>query len=167
MKNIFLVGMPSSGKSTLGRKLARALGYRFVDLDRLIVKDQGQTISELFANKGEAYFREVESRILHKTLPDHWLVVATGGGAPCFFDNMEFIKSNGLSVFLHVAPHELAERITQHARDDRPLFSGVTELEQELTSRLAARLPFYGQADLTVAGTITVGQLLVLLRPLQ
>lgn len=167
MKNIFLVGMPSSGKSTLGRKLARALGYRFVDLDRLIVKDQQQTIPEIFAAKGESYFREVESRILHNTRPDHWLVVATGGGAPCFLDNMAFIKANGLSVFLQVPAHELAERITQHARDDRPLLSGVAELEKELTDRLAARLSFYDQADLTVAGTITVEQLLALLRPLQ
>lgn len=167
MKNIFLVGMPSSGKSTLGRKLARALGYRFVDLDRLIVKEQKQSIPEIFATRGEDYFRDVESRILHDTRPDHRLVLATGGGAPCFFDNMAFIKANGLSVFLRVSPQELAERITLHARDDRPLLSGVTELKKELTERLANRLPFYEQADLAVSGTITVGQLLALLRPLQ
>ncbi len=167
MKNIFLVGMPSSGKSTLGRKLARALGYRFVDLDRLIVREQKQSISEIFATRGEDYFRDVESRILHDTRPDHRLVLATGGGTPCFFDNMAFIKTNGLSVFLHVSPQELAQRITLHARDDRPLFSGVVELEKELTDRLASRLTFYEQADLTVSGTIAVAQLLSLLRPLQ
>ena len=92
MKNIFLVGMPSSGKSTLGRRLARALGYRFADLDKLIVQDQKRTIPEIFASEGEDYFRKVEQRILRATQQNRSLVVATGGGAPCFFDNMDFIK---------------------------------------------------------------------------
>ncbi len=158
--------MPSSGKSTLGRKLARLLGYRFVDLDRLIVKDQKQTIPEIFAGKGEGYFREVERRILLDTRPNRYLVVSTGGGTPCFSDNMSFMKSNGLSVFLQVPPTELAKRITRHARDDRPLLSGVTELEKELTNRLAVRLPFYEQADLIVDGNTTVNRLLAALQPL-
>lgn len=166
MKNIFLIGMPSSGKSTLGRKLARALGYRFVDLDKLIVKDQKKTIPEIFQEKGEGYFREVESRILHQTRPDQWLVVATGGGAPCFFDNMDFIKASGLSVFINVPPAELAQRILLHGKDDRPLLSGVTQLEHELEERLRLRLPFYTQADFTVTQeTSQVNQLLKLVTP--
>jgi shikimate kinase len=166
MKNIFLIGMPSSGKSTLGRKLARALSYRFVDLDKLIVKDQKKTIPELFQEKGEAYFREVESRLLLQTRPNQWLVVATGGGAPCFFDNMKFIKSAGLSIFINVPPAELAHRILQHGKDDRPLLSGVTELEQELELRLQNRLPFYTQADFTVTReTSKVNKLLELVKP--
>ena len=166
MKNIFLVGMPSSGKSTVGRKLARALSYRFVDLDKLIVKDQKKTIPEIFQDKGEGYFREVESRILHQTRPDQWLVVATGGGAPCFFDNMAFIKANGISLFINVPPAELAQRILLHGKDDRPLLSGVTQLEQELEERLRVRLPFYTQADFTVTReTSKVDQLLKLLAP--
>ena len=166
MKNIFLIGMPSSGKSTLGRKLARALSYRFVDLDKLIVKDQKKTIPEIFQKKGEGYFREVESRILHETRPDQWLVVATGGGAPCFFDNMAFIKATGISVFINVPPTELAERILLHDKDDRPLLSGVTQLEQELEERLRVRLPFYSQADFTVTReTSKVNRLLDLLKP--
>ncbi len=166
MKNIFLIGMPSSGKSTLGRKLARALRYRFVDLDQLIVSDQKKSIPEIFREKGEAYFREVESRILKATKPDHWLVVATGGGAPCFFDNMEFIKNNGVSIYLDVAPAELASRILAHNQDDRPLLSGVTELETELRNRLAVRLPFYEQADFTVTNeSLNMRQLTNLLVP--
>jgi shikimate kinase len=150
MKNIFLIGMPSSGKSTLGRKLARALNYRFVDLDKLIVKEQKQSIPDIFSEKGEGYFREVESRILKETRPNQWLVVATGGGAPCFFDNMEFIKSNGLSIFLSVSPKELARRILNHGEDDRPLLSGVTELEKELNGRLENRNEYYSQADIII-----------------
>ena len=166
MKNIFLVGMPSSGKSTVGRKLARALSYRFVDLDKLIVKDQKKTIPEIFEDKGEGYFREVESRILHQTRPDQWLVVATGGGTPCFFDNMAFIKANGISLFINVPPAELAQRILLHGKDDRPLLSGVTQLEKELEERLRVRLPFYTQADFTVTReTSKINQLLKLLAP--
>ncbi len=166
MKNVFLVGMPSSGKSTLGRKLARALNYRFVDLDKLIVKDQRKTIPELFREKGEAYFREVESRLLHQIRPNQWLVVATGGGAPCFSDNMAFIKSAGISVFINVSPAELTQRILQHGKDDRPLLSGVTQLEQELNVRLQNRLPYYTKADFTVTyETSKVNLLLELVSP--
>jgi shikimate kinase len=167
MKNIFLIGMPSSGKSTLGKKLARALSYRFVDMDKLIVNDQKQSIPDIFRQKGESYFREVESRILHQTKPDHWLVVATGGGAPCFYDNMEFIKKNGISLYLEVPPSELANRILRHGKDDRPLLSGITELEKELSERLSVRLPYYTQADITIRNeTSNVRELVKLLLPL-
>ena len=167
MKNIFLIGMPSSGKTTLGKKLARALGYRFVDLDKLIVNDQKKSIPEIFQEKGEAYFREVESRILQDTRPDHWLGVSTGGGAPCFFDNMDFIKKNGISLFLDVPPAELASRILKHGKDDRPLLSGVIELEKELQERLLVRLPFYERADFTIQNnTSEVRKLVHMLAPL-
>ena len=164
MKNIFLVGMPSSGKSTLGRRLARALDYRFVDLDKLIVENQNQTIPEIFRGKGEGYFREVERKILQETTPDRRLVVATGGGAPCFFDNMDFIKANGLSIFLDVPPRELAKRILNHNKDDRPLLSGIENLEAELTQRRAERLPFYEKADLTVSQKMSVPELVQMIK---
>lgn len=166
MKNIFLIGMPSSGKSTLGRKLARTLNYRFVDLDKLIEKDQNNSISQIFATKGEGYFREVERRILLDTKPDHWLVVATGGGVPCFFDNMDFIKKNGLSIYINVPPNELAERILKHGKDDRPLLSGITELEKELRERLRVRQPFYSRADYVLDHhDISIKNLVEILKP--
>ncbi len=160
MKNIFLVGMPSSGKSTLGRRLARALNFRFVDLDKSIVRDQNKTIPEIFLKYGEAYFREIERKILLEIEPDQSLVVATGGGAPCFFDNMMFIKSNGTSIFINVEPSELAARILQHNRDDRPLLSGIKDLETELRVRLAGRLPYYAQADITISNTTSVQEII-------
>lgn len=166
MKNIFLVGMPSSGKSTLGRRLARALGYQFIDLDKSIVKDQNRTIPEIFAEEGEDYFRKVEMRVLCDVRPDQRLVVATGGGAPCFFDNMNFIKTNGLSIFLNVPPSELAARILNHNQDDRPLLSGISDMEAELTTRLADRLPFYSQADLTVSDKISDHKIMRMVRPM-
>lgn len=166
MKNIFLIGLPSSGKSTLGKKLARLLDYRFVDMDKLIEKDQDMTIHEIFSTKGEDYFREVESRILKNTIENRSVVIATGGGAPCFFDNMEFIKSNGLSIFLDVHHTELAKRIQNHGKDDRPLLSGATSLELELEKKYIQRLPFYSQADFTVNGDIEAPTLVEIVQKL-
>ncbi|GAB2773831.1 shikimate kinase [Rhabdobacter roseus] len=166
MKNIFLVGMPSSGKSTLGKKLARRLGYRFVDLDEYIVRDQKRSITDIFSQDGEGYFREVESRVLKTIVPNRALVVATGGGAPCFFDNMDYIKASGLSVFLDVPPAALARRIQSHGQDDRPLLSGATALEKELTRKYLLRRPYYSRADLILSGEMNVEQLVEQLKPL-
>ena len=94
MKNIYLIGMPSSGKSTLGKELARNLGYSFTDMDKLIETREQKTISEIFSGQGESHFRELEKKILYGFQPDQSMVIATGGGVPCFNDNMEFIKNN-------------------------------------------------------------------------
>ena len=166
MKNIFLIGLPSSGKSTLGKKLARILNYRFVDMDKLIEKDQQMTIPEIFTQKGEPYFREVESRILKNTLENRRVVIATGGGAPCFFDNMDFIKRSGVSIFLDVHHSELAKRIQNHGKDDRPLLSGATSLEKELEQKYLQRLPYYSRADYTVSGDSDASQLAGIILPL-
>ncbi|MCE7039527.1 shikimate kinase [Dyadobacter sp. CY312] len=160
MRNIILVGMMSSGKTTLGKKLARQLGYRFIDLDKQIEHDQGMDIPSLFSQKGEAYFREVESRILKQIIPNNRLVVASGGGAPCFFDNMDFIKKSGISIFLDVPANELAKRISNHGKDDRPILSGVVALESELSKRIEDRRPYYSRADITITGVTEVGEIL-------
>lgn len=166
MKNIILVGMMSSGKTTLGKKLARALNYQFVDLDKLIEKDQGMEISSIFAHRGEAYFREVESSILKETATQKGIVLASGGGTPCFFDNMEVIKGMGISIFLDVPAADLARRIENHGKDDRPILSGTTSLVDTLQARITDRLPYYTQADFTLKGEIDVSHLLEILTPL-
>ncbi|WP_439582851.1 shikimate kinase [Dyadobacter bucti] len=166
MKNIVLVGMMSSGKSTLGKKLARALNYKFVDLDKLIEKDQGMDIPSLFSQKGESYFRDIESRLLKETIENQRIVLATGGGTPCFFDNMDFIKNLGISIFLDVSAADLARRIENHGKDDRPILSGTTSLETTLQLKIDERLPYYSQADITMKGDIEVTHLLKMLQPL-
>lgn len=166
MKNIILVGMMSSGKTTLGKKLARTLNYQFIDLDKLIEKDQGMEISAIFKQHGEAYFREVESRILKETAAMKGIVLASGGGTPCFFDNMEVIRKMGISVFLDVPAQDLALRIENHGKDDRPILSGSTSLVETLQSRITDRLPYYTQADFTLKGDIDVSQLMNLIVPL-
>ncbi|QRQ99608.1 shikimate kinase [Dyadobacter sandarakinus] len=166
MKNIILVGMMSSGKSTLGKKLARSLGYTFVDLDKLIEKDQQVDIPSIFTQKGESYFRDVESRLLKTILPGQAVVLASGGGTPCFFDNMDYIQTLGVSIFLDVPAPDLARRIDSHAKDDRPILSGAASLLQTLEQKIEERRPYYSRADITLTGDIEVGHLLETLRPL-
>jgi len=166
MKNIVLVGMMSSGKSTLGKKLARALNYKFADLDKLIEKDQQAGIPSIFREKGETYFRETESRILKKILPESGIVLASGGGTPCFYDNMDYIRSLGISIFLDVPAADLVKRIENHGKDDRPILSGAVSLQDALQSKIQERLPYYSRADFTVKGEIDVSHLLEVLKPL-
>jgi shikimate kinase len=166
MKNIVLVGMMSSGKSTLGKKLARLLGYRFLDLDKMIEMHEGMEISQIFTRKGEEYFRAIESRMLKEVHPNRRVVLATGGGTPCFFENMDYIKTLGLSIFLDVPAADLAQRIEKHGKDDRPILSGITLVETEIAARLMHRRPFYAQAAITIQGTTDAAELLGKIRPL-
>ncbi|MFC0186229.1 shikimate kinase [Pseudarcicella hirudinis] len=166
MKNIFLIGMPSSGKSTLGKQLAKALNYQFVDMDELIERAENKTIPEIFNLNGEEYFRKAESEILRQFHPDQGLVIATGGGVPCFFDNMTFIKSTGVSVFLNVEPVDLIKRLRKSDANNRPLINKnlkEDELFEELQNRYNHRLPYYAQADIKIDGNIEVEQLMWLL----
>ena len=145
--------MPSSGKTTLGKELARHIRYRFVDTDRLIVKQEGLEISEIFAQKGENYFRELERDILLAIRPDSKLIVSTGGGMPCFFDNMDYIKAQGISVFLNVEPESLYKRMKHNNSESRPLYQPTDEnLLQNLRQKHQDRLPFYSRADIVLQG---------------
>jgi shikimate kinase len=166
MKNIFLIGMPSSGKSTLGRQLAKRLDYQFVDMDELIVNQELSSISDIFKYKGEDYFRKVESKVLKGIKPNQKLIIATGGGVPCFFDNMDFIKTNGISIFLNVSPEDLLKRIQKSDGNNRPLIDKKKSNEvllNELKERYENRLKFYEQADIQIDGSIDVEQILWLL----
>jgi shikimate kinase len=166
MKNIFLIGMPSSGKSTLGRQLAKRLDYQFVDTDDLIENQEISSVSDIFKYKGEDYFRLVENKILRGIQPNQKLIVATGGGMPCFHDGMEFIKANGTSIFLNVPPEDLLKRIQKSDANNRPLIDKKTSQQELLTSiknRYESRLQFYEQADIQIDGSIDVEQILWLL----
>lgn len=154
MKNIFLIGMPSSGKTTVGKILARHLRYRFIDTDILIEKNEGMSVGDIFKNKGEAYFREAERDILRVIRPDSKLIIATGGGMPCFFNGIDFIKKNGLSIYLDVKPEELLKRILNHRNNDRPLYNKESDdLLQTLEQKYTLRLPIYSQADYQIEVT--------------
>ena len=166
MKNIFLIGMPSSGKSTLGRQLAKRLDYQFVDTDDLIENQEIASIADIFKYKGEDYFRLVESKILKGIQPNQKLIVATGGGMPCFHGGMDFIKTNGTSIFLNVPPEDLMKRIQKSDANNRPLIDKKTsqqELLANIKKRYEDRLQFYEQAAIKIDGSIDVEQILWLL----
>ena len=150
---IFLTGFMGCGKSTIGRKLAAHLQYQFNDLDKLIEKETGMTIADYFSLHGEEKFRELERDTLqHSTMGDH-TVIATGGGAPCYHDNMEWMKSEGKVVYIHMEPKALVNRL-KHAKTERPLLKGLTEEEMIsfITEKLAAREEHYRKAQFIVSG---------------
>lgn len=136
-----------SGKSYWGHKLETRVGVRFADLDTLIEAAEGQTIADIFAERGEAAFRALERAHLH-TLAQAPCLVATGGGTPCFFDNADWMNAHGLTIFLDASVDLLVERLAK-GRQKRPLLHNLpTEaaLRAFVEERLASRLPFYEKA---------------------
>lgn len=144
---IFIVGMPASGKSTFGRALARRLGRRFVDLDAYIENRFHTTVRALFADRGERAFRRLEALMLREVGEFEDVVVATGGGAPCHSDNMEYMRSRGLTVWLEAGEERLMQRIRQRP-DKRPLLAGLEgeAMRRRLRQMAEARNPFYAMA---------------------
>jgi shikimate kinase len=147
---IYLIGMPGSGKTTLGKQLADELDLPFIDLDEEIVRHEGKTIPEVFANEGETYFRTIESELLKSLAGSAQdFVMATGGGAPCFYDGIQVINANGISIFLDVPIDELLERVSN--KKGRPLFDASTalELREKISLLMQTRRPVYVQATIT------------------
>ncbi|MEL6658581.1 MAG: shikimate kinase [Bacteroidota bacterium] len=144
---IYLIGFMGSGKSHVGKKLAAALYCPFSDLDALIESGSGLPIRDIFAQYGEAYFRLLERRVLHDTAHGPKRIVATGGGAPCFFNNMEWINRHGLAIYLEASPEVLAERLWR-GRTKRPLVASLQkeELLPFIKRKIAERSDYYQQA---------------------
>jgi shikimate kinase len=154
MKRIFLVGFMGSGKSTVGRNLARALNWTFIDLDSYIQEKQGCSISEIFERNGETAFRLLEKESLEEVELLDKVVVATGGGAPCYHNNMLGMKQAGLTIYLKLVPKELQIRLLP-ARKTRPLIANKSddELLEFIEEKLKEREPFYAQASVVADAT--------------
>lgn len=150
---IYLVGMPGCGKSTLAKSLANKLAYHFIDTDQLIWQTTQMPISTIFEQHGEDFFREKEREILHTTFKMTRIVVATGGGTPCYFDNIEQINQHGLAVFINLPIAILANRIEQQ-QQQRPLLNtqNAQELIDKLKNLYQQRYDFYDKAELSVSG---------------
>lgn len=148
---IFLVGMPGSGKTTLGKQLAEHLGVAFFDLDAEIEKAEQKAISDIFTQEGEDYFRLVESRLLREwaasSVP---FVMATGGGAPCFYKGMDIINEYGTSIFLDCPVPELIERVRKNKERPLLLASDDDELRDRLNRMLSMRRKCYEGATITL-----------------
>lgn len=150
---IFLIGYMGCGKSTLGRSLSQKLGADFIDLDKYIEQKYFKTIPQIFEEEGEAVFREKERASLLEVSKFEEVIVATGGGAPCFFDNMEQMNEAGLCVFLDVDAGELANRLLQ-SKTERPLIKGKSpeELVAFIEGMMLKRRPFYEKAKCVLKG---------------
>ena len=145
-RNIILVGMMGTGKSTAGTLVAETLGYEFIDLDHAIVEHEGRSIPEIFTDKGEAYFRRVETGILKTVLQTEGKVISTGGGsvlAPC---NTSMMLENGFVVALTATAEDIISRVGSD--ENRPLLAG--NAEEQVKRLLEQRKDAYLFAHYTV-----------------
>ena len=147
MKRVYLIGYMGSGKTTLGKAFAQAAHLQFIDLDWYIEERMHKAIKDLFAERGEEGFRQVERNMLHEAGEFENVVIAAGGGTPCFFDNIDYMNRTGDTVFLNASFEALFRRL-KVAKSKRPLLSGKTdeELKEVIRNGLAERMAFYGKA---------------------
>ena len=151
MPLIFLVGFMGAGKTTFGKKLANKLKFPFIDIDELVIQHCGvSSIKELIETRGMDFFRQAESEVL-KGLTLTGAVISTGGGTPCYFDNMKWMKSKGVVVFLKPDEGVIFSRLRATDLAERPLLRGLDDegLKAFIRDTLAQRLPFYEQANIT------------------
>src|SRR6218665_3725724 len=151
---LFLIGLPGAGKSTLGKDLVWKLDILFFDLDAKIVEQIGESISDYFEKNGEDVFRKIEAQALGDWGGETFSggILATGGGTPCFFDNMKKMNDVGITIFLNRSPKKIAKLLSKKGIRRRPLLKDLRgeELEQRLQGLLQQRLPFYQQAQFAV-----------------
>lgn len=142
-----MIGYMGCGKSTLGRRLSKHLGVQFVDMDHYIEERNCKTIPQIFAEEGEAEFRIKERKALEELSEFTDIVIATGGGAPCFFDNIGLMNQSGLTIYMNIDPGILADRLLK-SKTERPLIKGKSreELVAFIDETLKKRDAFYSQA---------------------
>jgi shikimate kinase len=150
---VYIIGFMGSGKTTTGKKLAGLLGWPFTDLDRSIEEQTGMTIPEIFSRHGEAWFRNVESEMLRSFSPLTKRVISTGGGTPCYEDNMEYMLETGLTLYLKLTPGQLKSRLSG-PNGERPLIKdlGNEEMLCFIEEKLAMREKWYNMAELNFNG---------------
>lgn len=151
---IFLIGYMGCGKTTLGRELADKLNLTFIDMDAFLEEKYFKTIPQIFASEGEEGFRKKERKVLEEVSEFDDVILATGGGAPCFFDNIDLMNRSGFCIFLDVDVETLAERLIA-AKTERPLIRGKSagELKEFISGMLEKRRPFYEKATFVAKGS--------------
>ena len=146
---VFLIGFMGCGKSTFGRKIAEQLDWDFVDLDDYIEEQQNASIQTIFANKGESYFRTLETKAIEESSKWKKTIISTGGGTPCFNNNITSINNIGLSVYLKLSPEVLRSRL-EGEKSKRPLISNLSDAELLIfiNKKLAERSGYYSKSEI-------------------
>lgn len=152
-RKIYLIGFMGSGKTTAGKKLAALLGWSFIDLDEITETAAGMKIPEIFSRHGEEYFRKCESESLKSLDNLQDVVISTGGGAPCYNENMEFMLASGLTAYLKLTPEQLKSRLSQ-SKTIRPLIKDLEgkELLDFIADKLSLREKYYDRAEIIIDG---------------
>ncbi len=150
---IFLTGYMGCGKSTIGRKIATLMGINFIDLDKYIEERNFKSVPDIFAQEGETAFRLKENQALREVAQFEDIVIGTGGGAPCFFDNMKLMNDSGITIYLAPDNETLAFRLLK-SKTERPLIAGKSgeELLKFIETALEKRSPFYEQSQIVIRG---------------
>jgi shikimate kinase len=151
MRRIILIGYMGSGKTTVGKALSKDTGMMFYDLDWYIESRMRKTVSQIFAERGEEGFRQIEHNMLHEVAEFENVIISCGGGTPCFFDNMDYLNQQGDVVYLKATPETLYKHLMM-AKVERPLLKGKSpeELIAYITEHLQERAPFYEKARHTL-----------------
>lgn len=152
---LFLVGYMGCGKTSTGRRLARRLGVRFADTDAEVERREGASVSDIFGYAGEEYFRRAERAVLEQIVASgEDAVVSTGGGLPVWGDNMDYMNSVGMTVYIRRSAQRIAARLTPYGRMKRPKLRGLGdgELVEFMTRDMVARAPFYERSMLSIDG---------------
>lgn len=148
---IILIGYMGAGKTTMGKALAAELGLRFYDLDWYIESRMRKTVAQLFAELGEEGFRRIERNMLHEVAEFEGVLISCGGGTPCFYDNMQYINQQGLTLYLKASPEVLYKHLKM-GKSVRPLLLNKTpeEVQRFISEQLKAREQFYTRAQFTL-----------------
>ena len=147
---LYLTGYMASGKSTLGRKIAKRTELPFLDTDKMVEEAEGAEVADIITYAGEEYFRQAERRALEQTAEYENAIISTGGGLPIWGDNQKWIEEHGVSVYIQRAPEQILSRLSEHGRQKRPKFRGKSdeELLQFMHEHLAEREPIYLKANI-------------------
>lgn len=151
MRRIIIVGYMGAGKTTVGKALAKATGLQFYDLDWYIESRMRRTVPQIFAERGEEGFRQIEHNMLHEVAEFENVIISCGGGTPCFFDNMEYMNGQAQVVYLKASPEVLYRHLLM-GKTERPLLKGKSEeeLTEFIAKQLADREPYYSAAAYTL-----------------
>ena len=152
---LYLIGYMGTGKSTIGRKIAKRTELPFLDTDKMVEEAEGADVADIITYASEEYFRKAERRALERTAELECAIISTGGGLPVWGDNQQWMAERGVSVYLKRTPEQIISRLSPHGRYKRPKLRGLNdeELLRVMQEGIAEREPIYSKADIVLDGS--------------